>query len=127
MPATERHTTIENAVIDYTRLGTEDHGIFTAYIGLKGSGWGVAFGGYGFDAYDKQAERRVGHAYGSAWIMEVLRVLEVDTWEKLPGTPVRVETEGFGGRARRIGHYLKDQWFDPEALAATMRPGEPHA
>lgn len=103
-------TEIRNAVIQSTQLGPEDHGIFTAYLMLQGDGWGIGFGGYGLDIYDEH----VAPAYGSYFIMEVLWVLEVRCWEKLPGTPVRVEIEGgWGGKALRIGHYFKDQWFDP--------------
>ena len=117
-------TTIENAKIRSTMLGREDHGIMTAYIEVEAPGWGCAFGGYVFDEWQGERGkdgRRVGNAYGTEFIARVLATLEVSSWERLPGTVLRVETEGWGGRIRRIGHFLKDQWFDPKALADEMR------
>ena len=114
---------IKNAKITGTTLGREDHGIMTAWLHLEGDGWGVGFGGYGLDSYDKDAKKRIGHAYGMAFIMGVLDVVGVDSWEKLKGQHVRVETEGWGGKAHRIGHIMSDKWFDPKALAESMKGG----
>lgn len=100
-------------------LGFEDHGIMTAFVHLSGDGWGVGFGGYGLDepvhANGDFVGRR-GCAYGMEWIRRVLDVLEVETWEKLPGIVVRVRSEGFGGRALAIGHAIKERWFDPNDI-----------
>jgi len=112
---------ILNARITRTTLGTEDHNILTAFLEFSGDGWGCGFGGYGFDEWDATQRTRVGHAYGMEFIRRVLTTLEVSTWEKLPGTYARVESSGLGGRIHRIGHIMKDQWFDPEELAAEMR------
>lgn len=98
---------IKNARITGTMLGTEDHG------------------GYVFDSWDEVTRRRVGVAYGCEFILGVLRAVGVGSWEKLIGAHVRIETEGWGGRALRIGHIYKDQWFDPKALADSMRDQEP--
>lgn len=111
---------IQNAVIKSTMLGTEDHGIFTAYITLDYGGAGQAFGGYAFDeppSTDGDGERR-GHAFGAEYIMRVLKVLEVQCWEKLPGTSCRVRASHVGVEA--IGHYLKDNWFTPTVVAEAM-------
>lgn len=53
--------------------------------------------------------------------MEVLRVVGVDSWEKLKGQYVRVESEGLGGGIRKIGNITKELWFDPKALAERMK------
>ena len=115
-----RDTRIENAVISATRLGIEDHGIFTAWVTIKGDGWGVSFGGYAFDQWSEVRGRRVGADYGIEFIAQLMAAVGVESWEKLPGTHVRAETEGAGGRCLRIGHILKNQWFDPEKLARDM-------
>jgi len=94
---------IENAKITSTFLGREDHGILTGMVTLAGDGWGVGFGG-----------RCLGGDYTTEWIKGVLDTLEVSSWEKLPGTLVRVEWEGVGGRALRIGHAIKNKWYSGE-------------
>jgi hypothetical protein len=109
---------IENARITSTSLGYEDHGIMTAFVYLEGDGWGVGFGGYALDGYDKDARQRwAANGFGLEFIRAVMRVAGVEQWEKLPGKVVRVDTEGAGGRALRLGHFLKDDWFDPKELA----------
>ena len=112
---------IVNARITSTQLGREDHGIFTAWLMLDYGGSGQGFGGYALDG--KPPERRAGSerpgtAFGCEFIIRLLRTLDVERWEKLPGTVCRVECSD--GRVKRIGHFLKDQWFDPEALASMM-------
>lgn len=115
--------TIENARIVSTMLGREDHGILTCYVHLEGNGMVVGWGGYAFDSWDDSLKRRVGAAYGMEFIAAVLDVAGVERWEQLPGAYVRLESQGWGGRATRIGHITKDLWFDPEALATRMREG----
>jgi hypothetical protein len=111
------NTEIENAVIDYTKLGTEDHGIFTCMIGLDYGHSGQGFGGYGLDAYDQDAKRRIGHAFGIDFIKAVLNVAGVTNWEDLNGTPVRSFRSD--GLLKGLGHYLKDQWM-------WVKRGDPH-
>ena len=112
---------IENALIESTMLGTEDHGIFTAFVHVKGPSWGCGFGGFALDQWDQAQKRRIGTAYGLQFIAEILRVVGVDSWEKLKGKHVRVETEGWGGRILRLGNILEDEWFDPKELADRMK------
>lgn len=109
-------TEIVNAKIKSTMLGKEDHGIFTCYLFLEGDGWGCGFGGYGMDEWNEKAKRRLPTAYGMDFIASIMATLEIESWEKLPGTFVRAETEGCGGTVKRIGHPLKNKWFDPEKL-----------
>lgn len=119
---------IKNARITRTTLGVEDHGILTAFLHLEGDGWGIGFGGYALDEPRKDAEGRhagrFGTAYGMEWIRQVMETLCVESWEKLPGTHVRVETQGWGGVALRIGHITKERWFDPNdrILASGGKP-----
>ncbi|HUX00712.1 MAG TPA: hypothetical protein VMY35_07010 [Phycisphaerae bacterium] len=98
----------ENGVVESTMLGTEDHGILTAWLHLKFNGTGQGFGGYAFDAF------------GCEFIRQVLKVLKVDSWEKLPGKPLRVRREHYGGPIVAIGHYIEDRWFVPGELANAM-------
>src|SRR5215472_18115765 len=107
-------TTIENCKITSTFLGVEDHGIFTCYVTCEGDGWSCGFGGYGLDQWDAAAKIRIGTAYGMKFIMAILSTLELEKWESLKGTHCRVEAEGWGGKIVRIGHLIKDKWFDPK-------------
>ena len=107
-----RETEILNAVIDGTMLGIEDHGLMTAYVYLKGDGWGVGFGGYVLDAWD--GKKRTQTPLTGMFVSRVLEVVGADKWEDLKGKPVRVESEGLGGGCVRIGHYVKDLWFNPK-------------
>lgn len=115
-----RPTEIKNARITKTSLGYEDHGMMSCMVFVDGAGWGGGFGGYRLDTYDNNAKKSVGTAYGLEFICRVLKAVGVDSWEALVGKPVRVETEGAGGRILRIGHFMEDKWFDPAELAKDL-------
>lgn len=111
---------IENAIIESVFLGTKDCPCLTAYLHLSYDAGGQGFGGYSFDGRgDVGDRRRRGSAFGIDFIAEVLRVTGKEAWEDLPGTPVRADHDH--GKVYRIGHYLKDEWFDPSELAAEHR------
>lgn len=92
----------KNARIRSTFLGKEDHGIPTAIVSLD---YGVSVQGFG--THDLRYEK-----YGIPYLMSILETLEVDSWEKLPGTFCRAKADG--GKVYAIGHIIKDQWFCPE-------------
>ena len=100
---------IENAKITSTRLG-EERGCLTADIFVEGDGWGCAFGGYCLDHWcTNVGEHHSSDGYGA--IIELMKTLEVDSWEALTGTYVRVESGDWGNGILRIGHLMKDKWF----------------
>jgi len=103
-------TTTVNARIDRTFLGVEDHGMLTFFLTLRGDSWSQGFGGFVLDSPTPFC--------GKA-IRGVLETLKVESWEKLPGTIVRVEWEGAGRTIRRLGHAVEDRWFDLGALATS--------
>lgn len=107
---------IENGRVIGTMLGVEDHGIFTCYVMVESTSGCGGFGGHALDQYNRKNKQREGTAYGLEFVRKILSCLEVSEWEKLKGTPVRVETDGIGSGISRIGHYMKDRWFDPEEL-----------
>lgn len=90
---------LRNAIIKKTTLGTEDHG-FTAWLHLEWEGGGQGFGGYGLNG-----------AAASVFIQGVLNTVGVYYWEELPGKHVRIESNS--SRISRIGHILRNKWFDP--------------
>lgn len=107
-----RTAEILNAKITSTKLG-EEHGCLTAELYLKGDGWGCGFGGYCLDHWcAKIGEHKSTDGYGA--IIELMKTLDVSSWESLKDKYVRVEIEGWGGRVLKIGHLMKDQWFSFE-------------
>ena len=94
-------TEIRNARIKSTSLGREDHGIMTCYLHLDYGGSGQGFGGYVMGE----------GAYGVNFITGILDTLEVSSWEKLPGTHLRVKASD--SKVEYIGHIINDKWFGP--------------
>ena len=104
------------------RCGADLIGYFAPHEGSATT----AFGVYNIEslaAYEAYRERlrndplgRSNYEFAQAgqFIASVLNVLGVETWEDLPGTHARVEFDG--QMIRRIGHWLKEQWFDPRDL-----------
>lgn len=105
---------IHNALITKTMLGFEDHGIMTFFVYLEWDGGGVGFGGYSLDEYDKEQKKRVGVGYSMDLLKEIMEVVGVETWEQLKGKHVRVDSEGWGGKALGLGNLLKDKWIYPK-------------
>lgn len=105
---------IRNATIHSTMLGTS-HGMYVAYLDLNYGGAHQGFGGNILDDITPDDKyKRVGTAFGMEYIIQILETLEVDEWEKLPGTPCRAKVGPV--KVYAIGHYLKDKWFEPEEL-----------
>lgn len=103
---------IENAVIDRTYLGPEDHGIFTVCIMAKGDCWGQGFGNRCL------GNARGGHSAGIDYLWAILKTLELRSWEELPGTLIRVRRKTPGGPIAAIGHIMKDKWLDDDEFWA---------
>ena len=89
--------TEKNAIITSTCLGREDHGIMTCWLNLDYGGSAQGFGGYALER--------------ATFITKILDTLGVASWEKLPGTMLRVRQDN--GRVHAIGHFIKDVWFTP--------------
>ena len=116
-----------NAQIESTRLGRGGDNIESAWLYLEyGKSGGQGFGGYTLTEPIKDADerfiKRQGHAFGMEYIMQILEILQVDSWEKLPGTRLRVDQSQ--NKVYGIGHYLEDNWFYPVDLAKEFFPKE---
>lgn len=108
--------------IKRTRLGTEDHGILTAYLDCRSDGGsGINIGGYGLDepvweggtSYSDGGEfkGRVPTAYGFDHVLQIMKTAGVGTWEDLVGTDIIVLFEGestWGNSAAGFAH-LSDE------------------
>ena len=116
---TVRETKIQNAKIESTFLGVEDHGILSFFLHLDYGGICQGFGGYSLDSYDKETEGRKSTAASMELIRAILDTLEVESWEKLPGTFCRAKSDH--SKVHAIGHPLKDKWLDIEEFFETRR------
>lgn len=97
-----------NAKITETKLG-EDYGYLTAYIYVKGNGWGGSMGGYCLDGWCNEAGGySSSDGYGA--IIELMKTLEVNKWEDLKGKYVRVHVNEHN-MIDKVGHLMKDKWF----------------
>lgn len=117
---------VRNARVTSTYLGVEDHGILTAWVHLDYGGSGQGFGGYGMDKPIKENgehKGREGVAWGMEFIRRVLEVTGAESWEKLPGTPVRVRGVHWGS-IDAIGHFIDDKWFEPKKDLAHLAAQE---
>lgn len=117
---------IKNAKIQSTSLGYEDNGILTCCLMLNYESGGQGFGMYALDAPPIQRKPgfdRRGTAFGMEFIRRILLTVDVERWEQLPGKHIRVEASE--EKVHRIGHIIKDIWFDPEDLKEfkTASPG----
>lgn len=97
-----------NARITGTDLGDKEHGIPNFWLHLEHEGGSQSFGGYALRG-----------GFGIDAIMGVLKTLEVESWEALPGTILRIR--GDGQKIEAIGHVLKDQWLNLAEMAAQHR------
>lgn len=93
---------IRNAKIDSTFLGIEDHGILTFYIKFNYGYCLQSFGGIALIGQGKSVDIK--------FLEDLLKVVGVDSWEKLVGKHVRVIVKNNG--VSKIGNILEDKWFE---------------
>lgn len=105
---------IENAIIESTFLGYEDHGILTFVIGLKGACFSVGFGNVALDQWSEKEGRRVAQPKSMDCIAKILEVVGVDRWEDLKGKHVRIAFNDLGSAVTRIGNIIENKWLDLE-------------
>lgn len=80
---------IESGIIDDVFWGVEpDRGILTSFIRLNYNGGSQSFGGYAFDAYDKNLKQRVAGAENEIAQSILLNTFHVPTLNDLVGKKV---------------------------------------
>ena len=75
----------ELGIIKRTRLGYEDHGIFTFDVEFDFGSSGQSFGNYMIGTKNEEARAPVGSEYGIEVIMGILDAVGVNKWEDLVG------------------------------------------
>jgi hypothetical protein len=106
---------IENAIIEDTMLGIEDHGIGTCFLYLKMDGTGQGFGGYALWS-PNQLKNEINKPkvdYCGLWLTKILEITECSKWEDVKGKLIRISHTM--DKIDGIGHIIKDKWFYPEA------------
>lgn len=103
---------IRNAKITATEITMADYGCLTFRVCVEGSGWGCWIGGYCIGKGYLDAKEFEGYDRGLEAIMRVMDTVGVNRWEDLKGKYIRVETNGCGGTVHKIGHIMRDKWFD---------------
>lgn len=91
------------AKITSTMLGYEDHGILTCMLQVDYGGSAQGIGGYAFDQFDRERNRRVGHGSGIDFMAGVLGACGVQTWEEVRGRTILVYTAGDDYQAQVTG------------------------
>lgn len=91
------------AKIQKTFLGIEDHGILTGWLDVDYGSTMQGVGFYTLDTYDPEKKKRIGHSAASDWLLNVLKVAGVDSWEKLPGRHIYVLKENDDWHSKIIG------------------------
>lgn len=106
---------IQNAIIKTADLSVERAPILVDYIVFEGDGWGQGLGGYclGKDGDSNDP----ANGFACAFIVRFLKAVGVESWSKLPGTPVRVRRDD-RGFIDAVGHFVKEDWFVPKDIAA---------
>jgi len=98
----------ENAIIEDTFLGIEDHGIFTYVIHLDYGGSGQGAGMISLDGYNEKTKKRTGWDGAVPMLRSILDVIGARSWEELKGKHVRVKHDW--DHVYEIGHIIKDKW-----------------
>lgn len=98
---------IKNARIKSASLSTEDGRGLCGCLVLD---YGNSEQGFGQFMLFHKSNPSVAAGF---WISRCLEISECYDWSKLPGKPIRVRI-GSNGLIDAIGHYLKDEWFEPK-------------
>lgn len=114
---------VRMAKVDSLNLGYEDHGIFTAIIGLDyGTGGHQGAGLFALDEYDEASDERHGTAQGLEFVIRCCKAFGVRAWEDIKGRDILAHASmgkvyGFEPMPTRSGKpfYFADLW---EAAAA---------
>lgn len=103
---------IENAIIESAEITSDDHGLLTAWVTHDFGGSGQSFGGYSLYLPKSFAHHKLMSVAGH-FIWRVMEVAGASKWSNLKGKCVRVEHDM--STIVRIGHIIKDDWFNPSS------------
>ncbi len=104
------------AQIESASITIERGFILSCWLQLNYGGSGQGFGGYFFMLGKTSAHYESAKNFNAAgiYIMRILEIAGVESWNELKGKTIRVEKTDEWGSILRIGHIIKDDWFDPK-------------
>lgn len=107
---------VKNAIIENARIEIERGFILTAWLQLNYGGMVQGFGGFSLflDKTSSNHEQAKEKNYAGIFISRVLEIADVESWDDLSGKTIRVEKDSEMGSILKIGHIVKDDWFDPK-------------
>lgn len=105
-----------NAQIESASIKIERGFILSAWITLNYGGIGQNFGGYALMLDKTSAHHESAKKFNCAgiFILRILEIAGVESWEELKGKTIRVRKTDEWGSIISIGHIIKDDWFNPE-------------
>lgn len=108
---------IGNSLIESADLSMENHGCLDMTLCLSGQ-VNVCFGGYvlGKGYLGAEDDCWEGSAAGLEYIMRIMDVVGVESFQDLKGKYVRVAHKGIGSSVKIIGNITKEKWFDAESF-----------
>jgi len=98
----------KNAKITSTMLGWKNAPVMTYWLNLDYGGDGQSFGGI-----------TLSGEFGIEAIKKILEVLDIEYWENLPGTNIRVKATH--DKVHCIGNFLTDKWLNLKILRDEYR------
>lgn len=106
-----------NAQIESAEIVIERGFVLSAWIHLNYGGMGQGFGGYSLHLGKTSSHHEASKNRNCAgiFIMRVMEIAGVEKWSDLVGKTIRVDKIDEWGSIVRIGHIMKDEWFEPEA------------
>lgn len=104
---------ISNATVESVSLQIDRGFAVTIWLNVKHESGSQGFGGYCLAHVDRDPSPHL-----AAWVVGLMRLFGVERWEDIAGKPCRVDSDF--GRIYRVGHFLKDEWFDPEEVHARL-------
>ena len=113
---------IGNSLIESADLSMRDHGCLDMTLCLRGQ-VNVCFGGYvlGKGYLGAKDDFWKGSAAGLEYIMRIMDVVGVESFQDLEGKYVRVAHKGFGSSVKIIGNITQEKWFDAESFFKDKR------
>lgn len=113
---------IGNCLIESVDLSMRDHGCLDMTLCLSGQ-VNVCFGGYvlGKGYLGAPDDFWEGSAAGLEYIMRIMDVVGVESFQELKGKYVRVAHKGLGSSVKIIGNITKEEWFDAESFFKDKR------
>ena len=103
---------IENAQITGVSISMADHNCLTFRIYLKGAGFMCVIGNYRIGIGMEGADYWEGNGASLVGMMKIMDTVGVSTWEGLERMYCRISYAEDGKTVQKIGHLLKDKWFD---------------